>query len=123
MSRTIYSGGPAPRAARGGNHPPKSSGEIASSAPAPRRFADSGHWDQLATVCLSRYTLPAWDVAFSPDAAEIWLDRLDIPVAGWLAVGNYRDLTEFSELNPGWPLRAWIGLAMELRHERNVGAE
>lgn len=111
------------RAPRRENDPPKSSGETALCATAARRYADAAHWDSLAARYLPRYTLPAWDVAFQPDAAEIWLDRLDIPVAGWLAVGNYRDLTEFSELNPGWPLRAWIGLAMELRHERDGEVE
>lgn len=100
------------------NDPPKSSGETVLRATAARRYADAAHWDSLAARYLPRYTLPAWDVAFSPDAAEIWLDRLDLPVAAWLAVGNYRQIADFAALNPGWPLRAWIGLSLELRHER-----
>ncbi len=123
MSRTVHSGGPAPRAPRAENNPPASSGETAFRAPAVRKYADAAHWDNLAALHLARYDLPGWDVPYSASAAEIWLDRLDLPLSAWLAVGNYRNLEEFCELNHSWPLRAAIGLMLELHAERDGAAE
>lgn len=105
------------------NDPPKSSGETASPAASARRFADSPHWDNLAARYLLRYTLPGWSTPYDSVAAEAWLDRLDLPLRDWLATGNYHDLDEFARLNPEWPLRAVIGLMLELRRERGEDVE
>lgn len=112
---------PTPRASVE-NHPPELSGKTPLPAATARRFTDAQHWDQLATAYLSRYDLPAWDVPYTPKATATWLDRLDLPLSAWLAVGNYPDVAEFAVLNPGWPLRAAIGLMLELRHERSGAA-
>ena len=109
---------PSPSGARMENHPPETCGETASRAPGARQYADGSHWDQLARMHLPRYDLPTWDVPYTVEAAETWLDRLDLQREEWLAVGNYPDIAEFAVLNPGWPLRAAIGLMLELRHER-----
>lgn len=86
-----------------------------------QKHADTKYWDGLAARYLARYNLPGWDVQYTAEAAVTWLDRLDLPVAEWRATGNYRGLEEFGEINPGWPLRAAIGLMLELRHEREGG--
>ncbi len=104
------------------NHPPEFSGETALRAPAARKYADAAHWNNLAALHLARYDLPGWDVPYSASAAETWLDRLGLSRAAWLAVGNYRAPGNFVALNPGWPLRAAIGLMLELRAERSGGA-
>lgn len=111
-------GGFAPRTARAENDPLKSPVKIRFT-----EWADAKYWTDLARLYLPRYDLPGWDVPYSAAAAEIWLDRLDLPLRDWLAVGNYTSLAEFGDLNPAWPLRAWIGLAMELRHERDGEGE
>lgn len=98
--------------------PPYSSGKTTIALMGRADFSDAAYWDGLAERYLPRYDLPPWDRPCSVEEMRRWLDRLDIPKKAWLRVGNYRDLADFSVLNPRWPLRAWIGLALELRAER-----
>lgn len=111
-------GGFAPRTARAENDPQKSPVKMPFPQP-----ADAKYWTTLAALYLPRYDLPAWNVPYSAEAAETWRDRLDLPLRDWLATGNYRTPEDFAALNPGWPMRAAIGLMLELRHERAGGVE
>jgi len=81
------------------------------------KFCDATHWDGLAARYLSRYSLPAWGVPCDPEAMGQWLYRLDLPLSLWLATGAYRSLQDFIDLNPDWPLRAFVGLALEMKDE------
>lgn len=83
-------------------------------------FADSQYWDQLARLYLPHYDLPRWNIPYTVEQAGRWLERLNISEKDWLRVGGYRDLQDFSSLNPRWPLRAFVGLASELRAERDA---
>ena len=85
--------------------------------PIKTEFADSIHWDELAARYLSRYDLPGWDVPCLPDAMEIWLDRLSIPLKDYLRATGLKRLQDCIDLNFDWPLRAFIGLALEMRNE------
>jgi hypothetical protein len=43
-----------------------------------------------------------------------WLDRLDLTERDHLRIAS-TSLNDFIDLNPSWPLRAWIGLMLEAR--------
>ena len=73
-------------------------------------FADIPHWNELAAK--QRYSLPGWDKPCTVEKMELWLDRLNISKALYKQRTN-TTLEEFIELNPEWPLRAFIGLMME----------
>jgi hypothetical protein len=96
-------------------HPLNLSGKTAVRLRGRAEFRDAEHWDELALAFLPRYDLPRWDRSCAADELERWLDRLDIPVRAFLALGAYASLADFISLNPAWPLRAAIGLALELR--------
>lgn len=46
-----------------------------------------------------------------------WLDRLDLSERDYLRACGLKRLDEFIELNPRWPLRAWLGTILELKEE------
>lgn len=100
-----------------GKHPQKSSEKIAFSLMGRADFGDAQHWDYLASRYLPQYDLPSWSRSFSADEAEKWLERLELSIPAWLRFGGYRDLADFGAINPAWPLRAFVGLALELRAE------
>jgi len=86
------------------------------------KFCDAAHWDQLAAKYLPRYDLPAWGTPCDPEAMRRWLDRLGLTEHDHLKA-TATSLREFVALNPNWPLRAWIGTALELvEHEEKWGA-
>lgn len=78
-------------------------------------FADSETWDDLAAKYLSRYRLPDWSRRATPDELSTWLDRMQLPRRTFLRAGAYRNLREAIGLNRTWPLRALIGLALEMK--------
>lgn len=99
------------------NAPPKLSGKSAYRASrAPKIWTDADHWDRLAAVCLPRHNLPRWDVPCSPEAMERWIDRLDLTEKEYSQATN-TSLADFCALNPTWPLRAWLGTVLEMKHE------
>jgi hypothetical protein len=75
-------------------------------------FKDSAEWERLCEK--TRYVLPAWEVVATVDNFRVWLNRLDIKEA------DYRDamqtkIADMILLNPGWPLRAFVGLLLECK--------
>lgn len=78
-------------------------------------FKDSGYWDELANKHLSSYTLPKWSVTCSVEAMTIWLERLGLESD--YTRGTNTSVEDFMFLNPHWPLRAFIGLALEMKDE------
>lgn len=79
-------------------------------------FGDIPHWKELEAKHLSRYHLPKWDKAPNIELMTLWLERM-----GWKEKDYIRHqattLSEWIELNPTWPLRAWIGETLELIDE------
>lgn len=104
-----------------GRHPLKSPEKTASPLMGRADFGDAHHWDHLASRYLPQYDLPPWSRPFSSEEAGKWLERLELSIRAWLRVG-YRDLADFGAINPAWPLRAFVGLALELRAERDQAA-
>lgn len=100
-----------------GKHPQKSPDKTAFSLMGRADFGDGQHWKYLASRYLPQYDLPSWSRPFSADEAEKWLQRLELSIPAWLRFGGYRDLADFGAINPTWPLRAFVGLALELRAE------
>lgn len=80
------------------------------------KFCDAAHWDELAAERLPRYDLPAWDAPCEPVAMRRWLDRLNVTEAEYMRRTG-TSLADFCELNPEWPLRAWIGTVLEMHEE------
>lgn len=79
-------------------------------------FRDADDWDKLAGKYLSRFNLPAWSVPCEPKAMKLWLERLDISRTYIESMATSPD--DFVKLNPTWPLRAFIGLALEFKNEQ-----
>lgn len=107
---------PAQIVARRKNIPRNLSGKTRGHRQAAPRFYDAAHWNELAAKHLPRYDLPAWGVPCDMEAMRRWLERIG------LSEKRYEKLTatslgEFIELNPSWPLRAWIGLSLELNED------
>jgi len=78
-------------------------------------FMDFDHWKGLASKHLGRYTYPDGNQPCSVESMMLWLDRLDLDEDDFLAAGAKLD--EFIELNPTWPIGAWLGLALEIKDE------
>ncbi len=76
-------------------------------------FKDAAHWGELAGKHLSRFNLPGWNVPCSPQEMCRWLDRLNLSERDHLTM-TATSFKDFCQMNPTWPLRAFIGLACEL---------
>jgi hypothetical protein len=79
-----------------------------------RKFSDAGRWDELAAKYLPRYRLPGWDTPCHPVAMRWWLKRLGMSERAY-EKATATSLEDFIRLNPGWPLRAWIGTVLEMK--------
>ena len=80
-------------------------------------FSDSDHWLELAQWHLTSYDLPKWSEECSQDRMELWLARFDLDEKDYLKLTN-TTLAEFRKLNPDWPLRAFVGLLLELYDDK-----
>lgn len=80
-----------------------------------RDFRDARYWNELANRLLPRHDQPRWNAPCSPDAMEKWLDRLSIPLKDYLRATGLKRLQDCIDVNPSWPLRAWLGTALELK--------
>jgi len=76
-------------------------------------FMDSAHWDTLAER-LMPYRMPDWDVPATVQDMGVWLDRLEINEKVYREAMN-TSLHEWVDLNPTWPLRAFVGLLLEYK--------
>lgn len=74
-------------------------------------FKDSDRWDELAATFLSSYTLPKWSVSCSAEAMTLWLERMELEKDYTKRTNT--SVEDFMLLNTRWPLRAFIGLALE----------
>lgn len=74
-------------------------------------FMDEEHWVELARARGVR--LPAPGVPITPAAMERWLRRLGMTTRQYLDWTGARTLAQFGAANPGWTLRAWVGLLLE----------
>lgn len=79
-----------------------------------QKFNDSAYWNELAEKHLPAFNLPAWNTPCTPGQMAIWLERLDFTEKQYQKHTN-TSLKEFIELNPTWPLRAFIGTILEWR--------
>ena len=77
-------------------------------------FMDAGHWNKLAAQYLARFNLPDWAVPCDPDGMRRWLERLGVSERAF-ALATATTLSDFVMFNPAWPLRAFVGLALEMR--------
>ena len=100
------------------NVPPYFPGKTASLPPLKTEFADALHWDLLAIKYLGRYPIPKSHVRATSETLERWLGRMELSERAFLKMGAYRSVQDCIDLNPTWPLRALIGLALEVRDEQ-----
>lgn len=82
-------------------------------------FCDAAHWDGLGRRHLGRYNLPDWSAPCDPEAMHRWLDRLDLTERDYERI-TATGLADFIAMNPNWPLRAFIGLTLEMREGAEV---
>ena len=78
--------------------------------PPKSEFKDSAEWDKMLES--TRYVMPSWDVMPTVENMELWLERLDISKRLYVE-RTQTSLKDWVALNPGWPLRAFIGLLLE----------
>ncbi len=82
-------------------------------------FSDARYWLEL-NERYSRYNLPAWEVSCTVEAMRLRLDRLGLREREYVE-RTATSLVDFIAMNSVWPLRAWIGLVLELVAERGTG--
>ena len=84
-------------------------------------FMDDGYWVELAQA--AGVKLPPYGVPCTAGRMSRWLARLGIPTEAYL-LWNGADLSgrrqtgklsDFIVRNPDWPLKAWVGLMLEVR--------
>ena len=74
-------------------------------------FGTDGYWVELAHGRHMR--LPAWGTPITTSAIRKWLKKLGRSVEWYRDWQGEKDLADFTKRNPGWPLRALIGLLLE----------
>ncbi len=82
---------------------------------------DEDEWSALAAAAGVR--LPPYGVPCTPGRMSGWLAKLGIPLDAYLdwngaGINGKSDaarLSDFPKRNPGWPLKAWLGLVLEHR--------
>jgi hypothetical protein len=89
-------------------------------APALRSdFLDGSYWAELASVRGLR--LPRWAQRYSRGQAAKWLRRVGISTKAYLEASGEASLSDFGCNNPDWPLRAWVGLLLEIAEDGRSG--
>ena len=74
-------------------------------------FMDQGLWTSLAS---SRHLrLPQWRKGPVPRDMERYLKLLGVSITTYYEYSGTKALREFGQMNPTWPLRAWVGLLLE----------
>ena len=76
-------------------------------------FHDSAYWRLLESKHLSRYQLPNWGRATTESEMSVWLKRMGLGEREYVNT-HHITLKDWIEMNPDWPLRAFIGEALEL---------
>lgn len=74
-------------------------------------FSDSIRWLDLSKELKVR--LPLWKKPCSTGGFRRFLKKINISVEQYLADNNEKNLKEFINNNPDWPLRAWCGIQLE----------
>lgn len=74
-------------------------------------FQESYTWADLAKERGIR--LPLWRLPCTTSGMRKYLGKLGIPVIDYLTDNNERTLKQFGQMNPDWPLRAWVGIQLE----------
>jgi len=79
-----------------------------------RDFTDDKHWIELAWTYFPNRRLPAWSERCELTRMRDWLRRLRIKETKYEAATG-TTLQEFIDLNPGWGLRPFVGLLLEMK--------
>ena len=82
-------------------------------------FTDAKHWSDLAEKHITRFNLPSWDVPCTESEMELWTGKLDISQEELITYTN-TDCEDWMAMNPGWPLRAFIGILLEFIDTRST---
>jgi hypothetical protein len=75
-------------------------------------FLDADHWKDLAREFGIR--LPRWDTPCSTSKMKWYLSRIGVTPQQYLEYHNEKNFLAFQKYNPDWPLRAWVGVELEL---------
>lgn len=90
--------------------------KIAAGARFRRNFMDAGTWEELAKARGIR--LPAWWVAPTPGKLKFWLQSL-VGEPFRAVYGDLMTPAKLIALNPDWPLRAFVGVMLEVAADIN----
>jgi len=75
-------------------------------------FMDSERWTELAKDAGIR--LPQWRTPCTTGKMKWYLGKIGVSLPKYLAYWNEPSLKKFIQMNPEWPLRAWLGIELEL---------
>ena len=81
--------------------------------------ADDEYWLALSDRLGVPYRLPRRAAPCTVETMKLWLERLD-RTPTWHRRIYATTLAEFVELNPRWPLRAFVGLMLEQVNEEGA---
>ena len=84
-----------------------------------RDFLDANEWDRLAKAAGVR--LPMWAAPATRGSMARWLQKLGVSSDFYCRWSGYARLEQWTEANPTWPLRAFVGLLLEQREAQNRG--
>jgi len=94
---------------------PKPRGKIS----ARRRYNDEAYWNKLALEYLGAYALPRWNKEVTEEGILLWMGRIEVNKTKFQQVFGVSP-SEFCAINAKWPLRAVIGLLLEIRYNDRV---
>jgi hypothetical protein len=80
-------------------------------------FLDNETWVELSKRFYTR--LPVWKNEPTEEKMRKWLRKFRVTEKEYLQATGYKSLNDFMELNPDWPLRAWVGVLMEYVADRD----
>jgi hypothetical protein len=80
----------------------------------PRAFRDAPYWDNLATKYLASYSMPNWGVPATTELVLEWMMRIGVRESQLNEVLGC-SAEELVRLNKKYPIRAFIGILLEIR--------
>lgn len=84
-----------------------------------QRYDDEAYWNKLALEYLGSYALPRWNKEVTATILLLWMERIGVNKTRFQQIFGVSP-TEFCAINSKWPLRAVIGLLLEIRYNDRV---
>ena len=84
-----------------------------------QRYDDEAFWGKLSLEYLGSYPMPRWNKEATTEGVLLWMNRAEITKTRFKQVFGVSP-SEFCAINPKWPMRAVIGLLLEIRYNDRI---